>query len=195
MATFEDVKLHIPARGHLFYDVVDAPMFDLDLFNFTAPSTWGTATWVGDLSIENLPEWESEGGEVTFKHTWDRPNRASTRTPKSVSGTFNSVNIARETMELGFEGGTYDVTTDSYGVPAAEVTAKKALYLVTEDGTDVSALEFHNTEISGSFPLYNNEEFLEIPLTVTVLTSPTKSQPWRIHFPRPYAGPPAEPTP
>lgn len=191
MATLGDVKLHIPARGHLFHHDVDSPAFDLTAFRFDDPTTWGSWTWLGDLSVENLPEWETEGGEATFKHTWDRENQRTTRTPKSVSGTFNSVNIARETLELGFPGGTYNATTDSYGAPASELTAKRSLLLVTEDGTDISGIQFFDTEVSGSFPLYDNEEFLEIPLSVTVLTSKTLNKPWEIFFPRPYAAPAA----
>lgn len=193
MATLGDVNLHIPARGHLYLADVDAEAFVLDNFVFGDETTTTGWTWLGDLSIENLPEFETEGGEATFKHTWDRPNQRTTRTPKSVSATFNSVNIGQSTMELGFEGGEYDVATNSYGVPSAEVTAKRSLFLVTEDGTDLSGIQFYNTEVSGSFPLYDNEEFLEIPLSVTILNSATHNRPWRIYFPRPYTAvtPPA----
>ena len=187
MATLDDVHLHIPARGHIFHNDVDAEAFDLTKFNFADPATWGDWTWLGDHSIENLPEFETDGGDVTFKHTWDRPNQRTTREPKSITATFNSVNIGRETMELGFPGGTYDVTTDSFGVPAAEITGKRSILVVTEDGTDISGMQLYNTEISGSFPVYDAEEFLEIPLNVTVLTSQRHNQPWRIFFPRPYS--------
>ena len=189
MATFEDVTLHIPARGHIFHNDVDADAFNFTTFNFNDPATWGTWTWLGDHSIENLPEFETEGGGATFKHTWDRPNQRATREAKSITATLNSVNINRETMELGFPGGTFDVGTDSYGVPSAEVTGKRSILIATEDGSDVSGIQFYNTEIAGSFPLYNNEEFLEIPLSLTILNSPTLNSPWRIFFPRPYAAP------
>lgn len=189
MADFEDTNLHIPARGHIFHNDIDAAPMNLTAFRFDDPKTWGTWTWLGDHSIENLPEFETDGGDVTFKHTWDRPNQRATREPKSVSATFNSVNIGRETMELGFPGGDYDVTTDSYGVPGVEVTGKRSIMVVTEDGTDVSGIQFYNTEISGSFPLYDPEEFLEIPLNVTILNSKKFNRPWRIFFPRPYAAP------
>ena len=189
MATFEDTHLHIPARGHIFHNEIDAEAFSIDNFKFGDASTYGTWTWLGDHSIENLPSFETEGGEVTFKHTWDRPNQRATRTPKSITATFNSVNIGRETMELGFPGGEYDLTTNSYGVPSAEVTGKRSLLVVTEDGTDISAVQFYNTEVSGSFPLYDAEEFLEVPLNVTILNSAVHNMPWRIFFPRPYTAP------
>lgn len=189
MANLADSRLHIPARGHIFHNDIDAEAFDLSAFRFETPSTWGTWTWLGDHSIENLPDFETEGGDATFKHTWDRANQRTTRESKSVKATFNSVNIGRETMELGFPGGDYDLTTDSYGVPSAEITGKRSILVVTEDGSDISGVQFYNTEISGSFPVYDAEEFLEIPLDVTILNSPTLNKPWRIFFPRPYAAP------
>lgn len=187
MATLEDVNLHIPARGHIFHNEIDSDAFDLAAFRFDDPETWGTWTWLGDHSIENLPEFDTEGGEATFKHTWDRPNQRTTREPKSVTATFNSVNIGRETMELGFPGGDYDATTLSYGVPGVEITGKRALLVVTEDGTDISGVLFYNTEVSGSFPLFDAEEFMEIPLNTTILNSRKYNRPWRLFFPRPQA--------
>lgn len=189
MANLADSKMVIPGIGHVFFADVDTEAMNLDNFKFGDVSTYGDWTWLGDTSSENLISFESDGGEVTYKRTWDRTQVRATRTPDEISATINSVNITRETFELAWPGGDYDDLTKSYKVRTTGGTSEKALMVVMEDGTAIAAFRLPKTDIKGSFPSLDLEEFMEIPLNVAVLTSTADpSLLWEIFEARDYVG-------
>lgn len=189
MATTATVKLVIPGIGHVFYNDVDEAEMNLDNFNFNDPSSWGTWTWLGDTSEENTIEFETDGGEAEQKNTWDRKGVRTIYTPESLSATINALNITKETFELAFAGGTYSTSAKKYTVMGKKVSAKKALMIVCEDGLDVMGFRFPKTEISGSLPSFDIENFMEIPLATQILTSDTTGARFEIFEPRPYVAP------
>lgn len=187
MATMETVKLFIPGIGHVFHNEVDSEEMEIDSFNFSDPLTYGTWTWLGDTSQENTIEFETEGGEAEQKHTWDREGVRTIYTPETMTGTVNALSLTKETFDLAFAGGTYDAAKKKYTVKGKKVAATKAIMIVCEDGLDVMAFRFPKLDISGSFPSFDIENFLEIPLDLQVLTSPTTQARYEIFEPRPYA--------
>lgn len=191
MADMQDVRLHIPGKGHVFYNDVDADEMVLDNFRFGVPSTYGTWTWMGDTSSENLVEFEADGGEVTYKRTWDRLQVKAVREDETFSGTINSVNISRETFELGFAGGEYVEASKKYKVKSTGFAAQKGLMIVTEDATDIAGLRLPNVDVKGSFPVFDLEEFMEIPLNLAVLSSAIDQTLYEVFEPRPYVAAPA----
>lgn len=193
MASPDTVKLHIAGIGHVFYADVDAEPINPTNFKFLDETTYGDWTWLGDTSSENLIEFEVEGGDPTFKRTWDRLNTGVTREAETISATINSVNASRETFNLGFAGHVYDETTQSYRVSSSSASTTHAIQIVTEDGSNVAALYLPNTDIKGSFPTFDLEEYMEIPLAVSVLSSPTNGDLWQWFEPRPYEAAPESP--
>lgn len=186
MATMQDVRLHIPGKGHVFYADTDAAEMTLDNFRFGDPSTYGDWTWLGDTSSENLVEFEADGGDVTYKRTWDRTQVRAVREDETFTGTVNSVNISRETFELGFAGGEYVEASKKYKIKTTGFAAQKALLIVTEDANDIAGLRLPNVEVKGSFPVFDIEEFMEIPLNLAVLSSSVDQTLFEIFEPRPY---------
>ena len=174
MATTTDVKLHIAGRGHVFYADVDTPAMNIDSFIFNTPSTYGSWTWLGDSSAENLIEFEVDGGEPTTKRTWDRENVRSIRDNETIKVTLNSVNVSRDTFQLGFSGHQYSASTKSYRVGTGTGSTQKALLVVMVDGIDRAAMRLPNVDLKGAFPKFSLEEFTEFPLSGTVLGSPTE---------------------
>ena len=191
MATTATVKLVIPGIGHVFYADVDEAEMALDKFKFTNPLTWGKWVWLGDTSEENTIEFETDGGEAEQKNTWARKGVRTIYTPESMSATINALNITKETFELAFAGGTYNAGAKKYTVMGKKVSAKKSLMIVCEDGLDVMGFRFPKTEISGSLPSFDIENFMEIPLATQILSSDTTGARFDIFEPRPYvvAGP------
>lgn len=187
MSSLSTVKLFIPGIGHVFTNTIDSEEMKLDNFVFGDEATYGTWTWLGDTSSENTIEFSTDGGEGEQKNTWDRPGVRTIYTPETLSGTINSLSMEKETFELAFAGGTYDATKKKYTVAGKKVSSKKALMIVCEDGLDLMAFRFPNTEITGAFPTFDVENFLELPLTVQALTSPTNGARYDIFEPRPYA--------
>ena len=192
MATLQSVKLHIAGHGHVFYaDVDEAPM-NVTQFQFGVHATYGGWVWLGDTSSENLVAFESEGGDTTFKRTWDRSNVRAVSEDESITMTINSVNVSKESFDLGFAGHDYDAATGSYGVGTSSGTTQKAIMVVMSDGTVNAALYTPNVDLKGSFPQFDLEEFTEIPLTGAVLGSLTQTTPgagqlaWRWFEPREF---------
>lgn len=179
-------KLMIPGIGHVFYADVDTAALNVTQFKFGTESTYGEWTWLGDTSSENLIEFESDGGDVTYKRTWDRLKTGVVREDETITATINSVSIAREVFELAFPGGEYDEATQSYSV-ASGGSSQKALMVVMEDGQNVAAFRFPNTDIKGSLPTLDLEEYMELPLSAAILGSPTTQKFVQIFEPRTYA--------
>lgn len=193
MATKDTVRLFIPGVGHVFHAPVDTLEMDLDTFNFLDESTWGEWTWLGDVSQENLIEFETEGGEAEQKHTWDRPSVKTIYSPETMSGTINALNVSAETYKLAFAGGVDDRAKKKYTVMGKKTAVKKALMIVCEDGTDVMGFRFPHSDLTGQFPGFDVEQFMEIPLNVQVLTSNVNGARYDILDVREYAGPAVEP--
>lgn len=193
MATKDTVRLFIPGVGHVFHAPVDTLEMDLDTFNFLDESTWGEWTWLGDVSQENLIEFETDGGEAEQKHTWDRPSVKTIYSPETMSGTINALNVSAETYKLAFAGGVDDRAKKKYTVMGKKQAVKKALMIVCEDGSDVMGFRFPHSDITGQFPGFDVEQFMEIPLNVQVLTSNVNGARYDILDVREYAGPAVEP--
>lgn len=191
MATTDTVKLHIAGIGHVFYNDVDAAPLNPTNFKFGDETTYDSWTWLGDTSSENMIEFEVDGGDTTFKRTWDRLNTGVTRESESISTTINSVNVSQEAFNLGFADHVYDETEMSYEVGAAGGTVSKSLQIITEDGKNIAALYLPNVDITGSFPTFNLEEYMEIPLSGSVLSSPSTGKLWKWYEPRPFVAAPA----
>lgn len=175
MATLTDTKPTIAAIGHVYIGPVDTPPPSLDNYVFDPSEDFGGFTWLGDSSAENLIEFETDGGDVTYKHTWDRPNVRAVRENESISATINSVNAGKETFLAGFGGSVRDEATKSTKVGVSSTSVPQAIFVVMEDGQDVAGMYLPNTDVKGSFPTFSREEFTEIPLNVAVLGSNTQT--------------------
>lgn len=189
MASTDTVKLHIAGIGHVFYADVDSAAMPVENFKFLDETTYGDWTWLGDTSSENLVEFEVDGGDTTYKRTWDRLKTGVVREDETVSATINSVNVSAEAFNLGFSDHVYDAATKSYTVNSASGSSEKALMIVMEDGKNLAGLRLPNTDIKGSFPTFDLEEYTEIPLSVAVLSSPTNGALWQWFEPREYVAP------
>lgn len=186
MATLETVQLEIAGIGHCFYAPVGTTPFDIAKMKFGDESTYGEWKWLGDLSAENLVEFEVDGGDVNFKNTWDRKKVRALREDQTITGTINALNISRETFELAFGGGAYEETTDSYKVKSTGFAKDYAFMLTPEDGLNISALHLPKTSVLGSFPKWSVEEFTEIPLSLAIQAADDATL-WEQFFPRPYS--------
>ncbi|UQN30655.1 hypothetical protein [Brachybacterium kimchii] len=188
MADITEFTGHIAGIGHVFYNDVDADPIDLAAFDFSKPATFGDWTWLGDTSSENLIEFDKDGGDVTNKRTWDRLNTGVSREPTSRSCVINAVNTSRDTFALGFSDYEYDEETDSYAVGSSLVAAEKAIQIISEEGALVASLYLYKTSIIGDLPTFDLEEYMEWPLNVALLDSPTKAKQFRWFPPRSRTG-------
>ncbi|WP_346843735.1 hypothetical protein [uncultured Rothia sp.] len=161
-------SLVISNIGHVFLLPPGSEFPDIGSIVFGDESTYGSAIWLGDTSSENLPEFEEDGGDISFKRTWDRKNLRSVREDKTITGTINAVAITKDFLENTAVGGVWNEATKSYTI-SSNVTAKQWMMLiVVDDGINVAGYGFYNVSLLSGFPTYDLEEFTEIPVSVAV---------------------------
>lgn len=175
MAAPYNVDPYIPGDGWVYVAPVDTepPTADaiqgMDLTNpGTAAPEWA---WIGDTSYETPIEFDQEGGEATAKRTWARRNLRVTRDARTNSMTIASVNLHADLLGLAFPGGEDDPTNGIYRVFNSGQTSQRAVLIVWQDGARRGALYFANVDLAGSFPSFDHEEFMEVPLAGTILSS------------------------
>lgn len=178
----------IAGISNVFHAPVDTPAMNLSTY-VPGEESYGEWQWFGDTSSESIYEFETDGGETETKRTHSRLNARSTRTPRTVSLTLQSVRFTRETLQLAFPSGTYDAATDSFTVGTGTDSRERALMFVIEDEGYVSGIYVPRADIAGGFPTFSLEEITEIPFTGAVLGSLTQrvnGRPveWRSLFPR-----------
>ncbi len=169
----KDSVLQIANIAHVYQADVDTKPLDFDSYKFNNGAPVDDWHWIGDISAENILEISSDGGEVTMKRTHDRMSARPLREGETITLTINSLNISEDTFNLGWTG----VTTDSSGLIKIGTNAsavQKALCVVIEDTEGTGGAYFPNTSIKGSFPVFDLENFTEIPLTCSVLGSYTQ---------------------
>lgn len=170
--TIADSKLYIPGIGHVLIGEVDATPPVPDQFVFGDPITYGGSSWIGDTSAENLPEFETDGGDPTPLRTFDRKGVRTVYDDKTITGTIGLLNINADSLALAFPGGQQ--LGNEYQVMDNGQASARSMTILIEDATAKLALYFPNVAIVGKFPTFDLEQFLEVPLTVTVLSSPKK---------------------
>lgn len=92
-----DAAITIAGRGHVYTADVDAPTPDVTSYKFNggADITVDTKkfTWLGDTSSENMIEFETDGGDVNVKRTWDREAVRGVKESVTNTLTIQSVNL------------------------------------------------------------------------------------------------------
>lgn len=196
MTTLKDVKLSIASTGHVFYGPPDTAALKLNAFAWGTESTYGDWKWLGDTSSENLIEFSTDGGEVTYKRTWDREKVRAARDAVDVTATINAVGLSRELFTVAFASGTANEGDDSYTVRTGASSSSRAIFIVWEDDEGIAGLYLPNTSLAGTFPSFDLENFLEIPLNLSLLASSTDvtaegAALWSFYLPRKKAVVPA----
>lgn len=170
----KDSVLQIADIAHVYQADVDTKALDLSGYSFNNGKPQGDWHWIGDISAENVLEVSSDGGEATNLRSHDRYGVRTKHENETITLTINALNISEDTFNLGWTG----VTTDASGMIKIGTNASavpKALFVVIEDEEGTGGAYFPNTSIKGSFPVFDLENFTEIPLTCSVLGSRTQT--------------------
>lgn len=174
----------VAGRGVVLLGAVGAtpPTFaDLESYAFAGslaeaelPSGWTT---FGDTDTEDLPEWDSDGGDTTMLSTWAFPNvrEILDGEPKTNFFTVQAIEFATDTMELFEGGGTAE--DGVFWAPGQPVPTQAAVTVVFMDtsvgGGQVTAYHAPKMNIRGDEGVtLNADAWSQIPLRFTELTHP-----------------------
>lgn len=174
-------KLVIPGHGTVFHAPKNTkpPADPLSLFSLTADEVGDTPNkWknLGHTSKQNTISFTKEGGD---RETIDTFLADAVRT--STASTTWGVNIAAlqfdaDNLDIAFNG-DFDSTTGGYTV-AGSAPVEIALFLYFQDNTGSIGFWLPNTEAAiGDAPAVDTAQFLELPLSATILSAPTATIP------------------
>ena len=171
MATTGNVKTQIAGIGHVYVAAPGTEVPSLDTYKFGDGTTLTGYTWLGDTSGENIPEFSTDGGDATTVDSWDRKALRATRNSKTHTVTINSINLGEDTFKVAFPGSEYDSEAKAWDLNL-DGSTERAILIVVEEGTTVSAMLLRRVDLSGSMPTMDKENFTEIAISGTLL-SPT----------------------
>lgn len=171
-------KLVIPGHGTVFHAPANTlpPTNPLTAFSLTAnsvpnsetmPVTWNN---LGHTSKQNTIAFTKEGGERESLDTFLSDAVRTTTSSTSWGLSVAALQFDADNLDLAFNG-DFDSATGGYTV-ASPAPVSTALFLFFQDTTGAIGFWLPNTEISlGDAPSVDTAQFLELPLTGSILTA------------------------
>ncbi|WP_136057241.1 IPT/TIG domain-containing protein [Microbacterium sp. K24] len=163
--------LVIPGHGTVFYAPVNTkpPTNPLGAFNIQAdgPTVWKN---LGHTSKQNTIAFTKEGGEKESLDTFLADGVRTTTGSTSWGVNVAALQFDKNNLDLAFNG-DFDPSTGGYTV-ASPAPLPVSLFLYFQDTTASVGFWLPNTEISlGDAPSVDTANFLEMPLTASVLSA------------------------
>lgn len=173
-------KLVIPGHGTVFHAPKNTlpPTAPLTAFTLTADSVPNNETtpvnWMnlGHTSKQNTIAFTKEGGERESLDTFLSDAVRTTTSSTSWGITAAALQFDQDNLDMAFNG-DFDPATGGYTV-ASPAPIEVALFLYFQDTTGAVGFWLPNCEVSlGDAPSVDTAQFLELPLTASVLSAPS----------------------
>lgn len=151
--------------------------FQESLSDEALPSGWST---FGDTHPEDLPEFDSDGGDMTMLSTWAFPNvrEIPDGDPKVNFFTVNAIEFNNDTMNLAEGGGTAE--EGIFWAPGQPVPTQSGVVVVFIDTSVGQVAGYHapkmNIRGEGGVALAS-DDWSQIPLRFTELSHPGATGP------------------
>lgn len=167
-------KLVIPGHGTVFHAPKNTPPPAGPLNPTTGfkLTTDGPTPWLnlGHTSKQNTIAFTKEGGERESLDTFLADAVRTTTSSTSWGVTVAALQFDQDNLDMAFNG-DFDVATGGYTV-ASPAPIEAALFLFFQDTTGSVGFWLPNTEISlGDAPSVDTAQFLELPLSVSILSA------------------------
>lgn len=164
-------KLIIPGHGAVFQAAKNtSPGPDpLTKFKLTSTSVAGW-THLGHTSKANTISFSKEGGEATTLGTFLADAVRVINSSVSWSVSVPALQFDEDILDLAFNG-DWDPVTNGYIVPGSPAPVDTALFLYFEDNTGSLGFWLPNNSVTlGDAPSVDTENFLELPLSASILS-------------------------
>lgn len=164
-------KLVIPGHGTVFHAPVNTapPQNPLEAFNLQAD---GPAPWInlGHTSKQNTIAFTKEGGERETIDTFLADAVRESTSSTSWGVTIAALQFDQDNLDMAFNG-DFDPATGGYTV-ATPAPIEAALFLYFQDTTGSVGFWLPNTTVAlGDAPSVDTAQFLELPLSVSILSA------------------------
>ena len=171
-------KLTIPGHGTVFQSAPNAalPADPLTAFTLTgpAPASWSN---LGHTSKQNTIAFSKEGGEPTTLDTFLSDAVEVIHSAVSWSLSIAALQFDQTVLDLAFNG-DWDDTTDGYIVPTSPAPVGAGLFLLFQGRASKLGFWIPNTTVTlGEAPSVDPENFMELPLSASILGAATNRIP------------------
>lgn len=181
MALNSDATI-LPGRGTVFLADRDTAAPDYKTVDPTKPDTFTGWECLGHTSRENQVSLSKDGGDATQLGSWWDAAIRESREASTWSWTVNSLQVDKTTLKIAWPNG--EVRDGAFWVPGADTTASKAAFILMVDGDTRAGIYLPNTPMSiGDAPEIDLENFFEIQLSGSILSSPTTGDRIGIYHP------------
>lgn len=134
------------------------------------PTGWVT---IGHTDPEDLPEWDSDGGDSEMKRTWEMENAREVSEPQTDWFVAKPLQYDNEVLSL-YLGGGDSSKPNVFTAPATRGRIEKSALIVWIDGGNVLGECLERTSVRGDGPRENAiDDWSKIPLRFTRLSSPS----------------------
>jgi len=171
-------KLIIPGHGTVFQSAANAalPSNPLDAFSLTIDGPVGWSN-LGHTSKANTIAFTKEGGEATQIDTFLADAVRVINASNQWSVTIPALQFDEDVLDLAFNG-DWDPETNGYIIPGSASAVEAGLFILLEDNTGKLGFWLPNTSVTlGEAPSIDTENFLELPLTASILSASSDVMP------------------
>lgn len=171
-------KLIIPGKGAVFQAAKNTSCGTDPLDKFTLTTTTAVGwTHLGHTSSANTISFSKEGGEATSVGTFLSDAVRVINSAVSWSVTIPALQFDENILDLAFNG-DWDPVTKGYIVPGSPAPVESALFIYLEDNTGSLGFWLPNTSVTlGDAPSVDTENFLELPLSASILATDSVTMP------------------
>lgn len=165
-------KLIIPGNGTVFQSLPHAPLpaDPLSAFNLTGPAPAGWSN-LGHTSKQNTIAFSKEGGDSTQIDTFLMDAVEVVYSSVAWSLGIPALQFDQETLDLAFNGG-WDPATNGYIVPGKLTPVGAGLFLLFQGRASKLGFWIPNTTVTmGDAPSVDTENFMELPLSASILSA------------------------
>ncbi len=167
----DSTKLIIPGHGAVYQAAQNTspglnPLSKFSLMSTTV-SGW---THLGHTSKANTIAFSKEGGEPTSLDTFLADAVRVINSSNAWSVTVPALQFDENVLDLAFNG-DWDAATGGYVVPGTTSPVETALFIYFEDNTGSLGFWLPSTSVTlGEAPSVDTENFLELPLSASILS-------------------------
>lgn len=163
----------VPNTGYIFVapEGTPKPTLPLDIRNLRTLRESVGVSWasIGNTSLENGVNHESEGDDAEVLGTWQNPALRTTNPTKIYTVTLALADYTVETYKLYYGGGSL-ATDGSFVIPSVPAATTKAMLIVAVDG-DRHVVEYYErvSMIGAEGTTYDPAALSEMPVKATIL--------------------------
>lgn len=156
--------------AHILFAPPETKPLDLSTFTWSPTTrTYGSWTWLGDHSFDNLPEYDSDGGDATTLRTMDRMAAKTVYEPETQTVSLHMVGLTKDLLSTLYP----DAKDDGAGNLALgnKGAIERAMMWIIDDGTEIGGFHHGHVSLKAGNITPASDAFFELDIACSLLNS------------------------